>query len=601
MVIKLFIPVISLLLSIIATWFIKQICIYHGIVEFPRKERWHKNPVAKFGGIAIFIAILVSIFLLDQFNNIVIFISIGSTFIFFIGLVDDLRGVSPTIKLISQIILGIFAYTIDLKFFSMAPPYISFPLTILWVVGIINAMNLLDNMDGLCSGIAAIITLVISFGSYIGGNILLMQLSLIITGACIGFLIFNFNPAKIFMGDAGSMLLGFLLATLSLYAIEYRSSNLAVSLFLPVMVMAIPIFDTSLVTIERIVNRRKISVGGKDHTSHRLVKLGLSERKAVLFLYIISGCIGSCALIFELFDIQLWLSIVVLFLLSMFFLGAFLSTLKVYPDVSVLSKDDQLKEMREINWLINTRSIPVFFKQGFEMIIDMLLITVSYTISYFLRYEFSLTQEVWNIYSSTLPYVLLIQISILSIFGIYRDVWRYVSIPNLLTIIKSITISFVIIIIYFSLFVKSNDYSKTLLVINLLLTTLLISGSRLFYRLMMEFFTEQSDKTLSKNLLIIGSGQAGNEVLRSIMNNVDLNYNIIGFIDDNRKNKDLSIQGIPILGTTNELSEIIKKEKIHEVIISMDNKIKDKVNKIITTCKKTNTSFKRAKWIIDKV
>tara|TARA_B100000959_G_C14609959_1_gene471647 strand:+ start:190 stop:543 length:354 start_codon:yes stop_codon:yes gene_type:complete len=117
----------------------------------------------------------------------------------------------------------------------------------------------------------------------------------------------------------------------------------------------------------------------------------------------------------------------------------------------------------------------------------------------------------------------------------------------------------------------------------------------------MEFFTEQSDKTLSKNLLIIGSGQAGNEVLRSIMNNVDLNYNIVGFIDDNRKNKDLSIQGIPILGTTDELSGIIKKEKIHEVIISMDDKIKHKVNKIITTCKKTNTSFKRAKWIIDKL
>ena len=248
-------------------------------------------------------------------------------------------------------------------------------------------------MDGLCSGIAAIITLVIATGSYLSGNILLMQVSLIITGTCLGFLVFNFNPAKIFMGDAGSMFLGFILATLSLYAVDFRSSNLAVSLFLPVMVMAIPIFDTSLVTIGRILNRRKITAGGKDHASHRLVQLGLSERKAVIFLYIISGGIGLFALIFQLLNIKFLLSIVVLLVLSLFFLGAFLSTLKVYPDINDISKEQQLRETRGIQWLINTTTIPIYFKQGFEILIDVLLITVSYTLSYFLRYEFEITQN----------------------------------------------------------------------------------------------------------------------------------------------------------------------------------------------------------------
>ena len=130
------------------------------------------------------------------------------------------------------------------------------------------------------------------------------------------------------------------------------------------------------------------------------------------------------------------------------------------------------------------------------------------------------------------------------------------------------------------------------------LTTLLLSGSRLFYRLAMEFFTEQSDKTISKNLLIIGTGSAGNEILRFIMTNVNLNYNIIGFIDDDRHNKDLSIQGIPILGTQDELSQIVKAKSIDEVIISFQDESKDKMEKIITTCKNANVPFKKAKWTL---
>ena len=598
---SLLVPILSLFLSIITTWFIKQICIYHNIVEFPRKDRWHESPVAKFGGIAIFFTFIISILLLDKYNNSVIFICTGSGLIFLLGLLDDVRGVSPTLKLVTQIIIAIIAYIFGLKFFSTGPIFISFPLTILWIVGIINAMNLLDNMDGLCSGIAAIITLVIATGAYLGGNVLLMQVSLIVTGTCLGFLIFNFNPAKIFMGDAGSMFLGYVLSTLSLYAVEFRSSNLAVSLFLPVMVMAIPIFDTSLVTIGRILNRRKITVGGKDHTSHRLVQLGLSERKAVVLLYIISGVIGFCALIFQLIDIQFWLSIVVLLGLSLFFLGAILSTLKVYPDLNDILKSEQLKETATINWLIKVRTIPVYFKQGFEMIIDVLLITVSYTLSYFLRYEFAITENIWDIYSFTLPVVLLIQLTTMSLYGIYRDIWRYIGIPNLLKILKSITVGFIVIFIYFSLFVDSANYSRTLLLINMFLTTLLLSGSRLFYRLTMEFFTEQSDKKLLKNVLIIGSGDAGNEILRSIMNNARLNYNVIGFIDDDPRNKDLSILGIPILGSQDDLLRNVTKKNIDEVIISIQNATDLQMEKIISACRNAKVPFRKAKWTLDNV
>ena len=135
----------------------------------------------------------------------------------------------------------------------------------------------------------------------------------------------------------------------------------------------------------------------------------------------------------------------------------------------------------------------------------------------------------------------------------------------------------------------------------MLITILLLSGSRLFYRLAMEFFTEQSDKTISKNLLIIGTGSAGNEILRFIMTNINLNYNIIGFIDDDQRNKNLSIQGIPILGTPDELSSVVKAKHIDEVIISIQDGNKDKMEKIIANCNDANVPFKKAKWTLSTI
>ncbi len=595
------IPIIAFIISLITTWFIKEVCIYHGLVEMPQKNRWHKKPVAKFGGIAIYFSFIVSVFLIREINSTIIFLLIGSGIIFLLGLIDDIKTVNPTIKLFTQILLSVLSYYFGFQFFHFAPAYISFPLTILWYVGIINAMNLLDNMDGLSSGIAAIITLVIAISAYLNQNILLMELSLITMCICLGFLVFNFNPAKIFMGDAGSMLIGFLLGSLSLFAVNYRTSNLAITLFLPIMFMAIPIFDTSLVTISRLLNRRKISIGGKDHSSHRLVQLGLSERKAVSFLYIISVFIGFSALAFQLMEIQLWFSGVVLIAISMFFLAVFLTKVKTYPVLSDLPKTEKQQDTQAIRWKTNKNYFSVNLRQSIEMLIDIILITFSYTVAYILRYENSISINHWEIYSITLPVVILSQIFTLSIFRVYRGVWQYIGIPNLLKIFNSILVSFIIIFLYFGLFIHHLDYSSSVLVIYLLLITLLLSASRLFYRLISVFFTGQSDKNNTKNILIYGAGDGGNEVLRSIMNNMSLNYNIIGFIDDDIHKKNLTVLGIPILGGHQELSRIVKEENIDEVIISIQSSTNDEMEKIYTICRKTNVSFKRAKWSLDSV
>lgn len=590
--------IIAFFTSLISTWFIKEICLNHGIVEIPQKDRWSNRSVAKFGGIAIFISIFLSLLLMKEINTFVYFILIGSSVIFLLGFLDDIFSVSPSVKFFIQMLIGVLSYYYGFKFFHISPTYISFPLTILWYVGIINSINLLDNMDGLSSGITAIISLIIGISALLSQNFILVELSFIVMAACIGFLVYNFNPAKIFMGDCGSMLLGFLLAAISLLATNYSASNLAITLFLPLMFMAIPIFDTSFVTLSRLFNKRKISVGGKDHSSHRLVQLGLSERKAVFFIYIICLFIGFSALAFQVFNIQLWYSGIVLIVISLFFLGLFLSKISVYEDESEISKSGS---KFSLNWETHKNTFSPAAKQGFEIIVDIILITFSYTVAYILRYETGIQSAQWDLFSITLPIIIIIQLISLFIFSVHGGVWQYIGIPNLLNILKSIIVSGIILFIYFELIINPAPYSQSLLIIHLMMSCLLLCASRLSYRLINIFFFQESNKINLTNVLIYGAGSGGDEIVRSIINNPAHKYNIVGFIDDDKRKKNLTIFGVPILGTRDDLSILIKKKNVEEIIISIQAATEKQMEEIYSICGRLGISVKKAKWQIEKL
>ena len=182
--------------------------------------------------------------------------------------------------------------------------FISLPFTILWITGIVNATNIIDNMDGLSSGISSIALCFIAYIA-IQNNETIFLISLSLLGANLGFLIFNFNPAKIFMGDSGSLFIGLVLSILSLEIVG-NQPNILATLLVPTLILAFPIFDTSLVSINRLLNKIPISQGGVDHTSHRLVSLGLSERLAVLLLYFISIFFGFIVIVFDNHGIRTW-------------------------------------------------------------------------------------------------------------------------------------------------------------------------------------------------------------------------------------------------------------------------------------------------------
>lgn len=314
--------IISFVLSLLLTNVVKRAMSHLGVLDQPNETRWHRRPVALLGGVAIFISFVsVSLLRIDLGREGFV-ILIGGGMIFALGLLDDVFGTQPKVKFAAQnfIAFGVVYFGVSCKILPYS--WMNVSLSVFWIVGLTNAINLLDNMDGLSSGVTTIAAFVILALSLYNGNPGVALLCLALAGSCLGFLRYNFNPAKIFMGDCGSLFLGFTLATLTIMGGWQHHSPLAASLLSPVLILGVPIFDTTLVTILRLIHKRMPWEGGKDHSSHRLVHiLSGSERGAVLILYGVGVLAGALSLVAALFSSLVAIVIVIIFALGMVIFG----------------------------------------------------------------------------------------------------------------------------------------------------------------------------------------------------------------------------------------------------------------------------------------
>jgi UDP-GlcNAc:undecaprenyl-phosphate GlcNAc-1-phosphate transferase len=277
----------------------KRIAIHLGVLDQPSSRKVHTTPTPLMGGLAIYGALVLALvffsppFYMVEFGAILA----GATWLVLVGFVDDRNGMKPWIKMSAQTIAGLvlIAAGIQVRIFSNALLDIS--VTLIWIVGITNAMNFQDNMDGLAAGITAVASIFFFIMAVQEELSLVGSLAAALAGASVGFLIYNFNPASTFMGDMGSMVLGFLLAVLAI-KLDFKvpASQQVVTWMVPVVVLGFPIFDTTLVVFTRLRERRSPMKGGKDHTSHRLASLGLSHRVTVLILYAICAILGFTAI-----------------------------------------------------------------------------------------------------------------------------------------------------------------------------------------------------------------------------------------------------------------------------------------------------------------
>jgi len=287
----------ALLLVIGATPIVRRVANRLGIVDQPDSRKLHLRPVPLLGGIAIYAGFIVALLLFGEkwVVSQAIGILVGATIVSFLGIWDDRWRVRPLLKLLGQTVAASILIISGVQVSFLPHPALNVAVTLLWILGITNALNLLDNMDGLSGGVGAVAAAFFLLLAAINGQYLVGSLAAALMGACIGFLYYNFNPASIFMGDAGSMFLGFILAVVGI-KLRFPGRPSIVTWMIPVVVLGLPIFDTTLVVISRL--RRGLNPlthPGKDHVSHRLVLAGLSQRKAVIALYLVCCALGLVA------------------------------------------------------------------------------------------------------------------------------------------------------------------------------------------------------------------------------------------------------------------------------------------------------------------
>ena len=577
----------AFLLCLVLTPLVRGYARRTGRVAAPKDTRWHKKETALLGGVAIFASmipawILISLLLgWNAFGQPYLPLILCASGMFVLGLVDDLVNMDPQHKLAGQIVLASI-----LIFFGFGLEWTSYRsvnlfLSILWIVGITNAFNLLDNMDGLSAGvafIAGVFTFLLHrMGA--GTNEAVLLLTATYLGALLGFLIYNFNPASIFMGDAGSLFIGFVMACLTVMgggekAVGGGVTRLLSVIAIPILIVFIPILDTGFVSVMRKLFNRPISQGGKDHSSHRMVAIGLSERKAVVVLYIFSVISGLMALGLRHMQSGTALLLAILYLLLVAFFWVYLGRVKVYAEKSILSNGKP--------GVLTPILVEITYRRRiFEVLLDFVLITVAYYAAYILRFEGQIGRNL-DFFLRSLPILVACQIFSFYIMGVYRGIWERTGVRDLIVYVKAISIGTIMAMLFFLFLYRFQYFSRAVFAIYWGLMLIFVSISRLSFRLLDEGIRIPSRK--GERTLIYGAGLGGQLTLKEIGNNSNLGLQAVGFIDDNVRLQGRRIQGYPVFGGVGELEELVRKHDIKKIIVSFKENGEEKAKEIRSLC-----------------
>lgn len=595
-------------LSLLLTPLMRKLARMTGKVAVPRESRWHKRPTALLGGVAIFASCLFIWLAFGQLigpqgiSRSLAALLLGSVAIFGLGLYDDLRGMDPQHKLAGQIVVASVMLFFGFKLRWTGLEGLDTFLSILWIVGITNAFNLLDNMDGLAAGIALIggAFALFQYLSLPQRTWEIHQLSILCSaylGALLGFLVYNFNPASIFMGDAGSLYIGFTLACLCIGLSGGDSApagflNLISVIAVPVFIVLVPIIDTAFVSIMRKAFGRPVSQGGRDHSSHRLVAIGFSEPRAVLLLYgfaVASGLVGLSTR-----WLNPWISgaIVVAYILFVVFFWIYLGKVKVYPTETLAQKDK--------GGLITPILVEITYRRRLlEVILDLVLITLAYYVSYLLRFEGNIQGADFQVFLKSLPIVIGCQVLSFYFFGIYKGVWSAIGPRDLAGYVKAITTGTIMAVLVLLILYRFQGFSRAVFMIYWAILIILVSISRGSFRFLDEGIRKGNNN--GRRTIVYGAGIGGQMALKEIETNKKLGLRLVGFVDDNPRLKGRTVKGYPVLGTGKDLKRLIQNMGVEQVIVSFRENGDQRKKELLEMAKELDQEIKiaRLKLVIE--
>ena len=481
----------ALVLTVVLTPVVRGAAITGGMVRQVQADRWHKRPTPAIGGVAIFLGFGLAValgFLIDatvlpglapQSPRALIpwtpwkGLVVATTLAFLLGLVDDVRALPPFAKLGGQVVASSVLLFSGIGLWLTGIYWVDAAISIFWFIGITNALNLLDNMDGVAAGVAAIAAGYMAVLFALEGQMSLVLFTVALCGSLIGFLAHNYPPARIFMGDSGSLFIGLALSGLALAPAPGGSRSLVAVMAAPVLILGVPILDTTVVTIGRLLEGRPVSVGGKDHTSHRFVDLGLPERRTAWLLWGLSFVGGAVGVLLRGAGrgTALVLGGVLVALLSL--TGAYLLAVRFRS-----LADEGAASLPAYRWLIESQArYPVL-----AIMLDGVWIALAYYAAYLIRWNPAEQPAEMPYFERTVIIFVGIKVVALVLSGIYDMRWSSFGLFDGFRIMRA-NVFATLLAAGALLLLDRVGLSRGVVAIDLFVCTLLTTGGRLTFRM----------------------------------------------------------------------------------------------------------------------
>ncbi|OGS37417.1 MAG: hypothetical protein A2293_10805 [Elusimicrobia bacterium RIFOXYB2_FULL_49_7] len=580
----------ALLVTLVTTPLVIRLSHTLDVLDKPATRKIHKGLIPRMGGLSIFAGLIAGLgfyCLLEKegfalLRNKGYFVILAASFIMLLlGLFDDKYGLNAKVKFTVQIIAAAIIIIYGIKIERITNPFggafdlgwLAYPISFLWIVGVTNAINLSDGMDGLATGICLIVAMTMFAVSLVTQHPGTLVVSAILSGALIGFLRYNFNPARIFMGDTGSQFLGFLLAALSIKGSLVSSTT--VSFLVPLIALGLPIFDTLFAFLRRIVTGANPFSADKMHIHHRLLSFGFNQRQVVIMLYTVSILFGIIAFTLTATSNQIAAGLLLVFAIIIY-VG--IRRLGYMEAILVRMKKKRYSEKRKayhatlygetepsMTPVIQTLSR----KRVFEILIDAVFFTGSLFLTRLLMQDWeTIFFEPTQLRDQAIILAACCYLSFFA-FGFYREMWRYIDLNAIGKYVKGVTAA--ALLGYFALSFINPELTLSPKEILVFWVFLLVSISS--SRVLFNFYATYQKRELTRlskgeKVLIYGAGDRGVTVLSALIKEDNLDYRPVGFIDDNPAKRDREILGYRVFGDIAHLDSIVREQEVERIIIS---------------------------------
>ncbi len=529
--------------------------------------RLHVAPTPVWGGISIFVS-FVSVALwrgtLDRQQET---LAAAASGMFLLGLADDIWKLRPRWKLLGEVVCALTPISFVLRHPLTGSVPFDLALAALWVVGITNAFNLLDNVNGLAAGVAVLVSFLQGAFFWHGGQPALSLSCLTFAGAILGFLVFNFPAGRIFMGDSGSLFIGFWLASLTLTESGPAARVQVDTLLFPLLLMVVPICDTTLVTLTRVLKGRPISVGGTDHLSHRLMAYGLSATTAVLVLWGFTALSGALGLIAASHRLHPLASIVIfLMVVAAVLLGTYLTRFELHMHKGTPQAIDARPKVS--SWM----------RLCSRAVFDLVLVSAAYYSAYLIRFDGQASGPDMHVFASTVFEIALIKLAVFVAFGAYRPWWDYFGLKDAYRLVAASGLASLTAVAYFSAVYRFEGFSRVVIALDFLIFTLLALVARFSFRLL----DEVAPANHRTNVFIYGADAEGETALQLVSKHY--RFRVMGFLDDDVGNRDFSIHSVPVRGGCDDIARLAEHWQTRTVVLTAS--VPDEVRlKLLASCK----------------